>query len=344
MKTRSLMLLAMLLAMSAPAFGQFIEIPISVKIVLDPNSGDRPKNGADPIKDELFYTAARKANEWMASYSRGYRFRIAEIKDIGGPLQDGSSGPSKWFGMNLQTDPNWSAFQNDTMSDKNYLLCTDKVNFYVTTDTNWNTGGACPIPGNKNDEGFMACWGYVNDGPWWIVHETGHFFGLYHTHDDTCGNVGTLADNPSWSSSDIFNAAQKANCMKFNSLSRGAQQRLVDDTYYNVLSYHEAANKDTLENHMTELQLDKHADTANSLRRKFVSGQTHFVSLTGSNSGDGNSGDPYRTILKAVTVAGTTAGDNILLIRAGNYNEKLTITSPVTLRTDRGSIVTIGQE
>lgn len=128
MKTRLLLLSVMLLALSVSAFGQFIEIPISVKIIVAPNSGARPKNGTAEIKDELFYTAARRANEWMDSHSRGYRFKIAEIVNIGGPPQ-GLNGPSKWYNVNPLSA--WATFQSDTKKD-DYLLRADRVNFYVT--------------------------------------------------------------------------------------------------------------------------------------------------------------------------------------------------------------------
>lgn len=134
----------------------------------------------------------------------------------------------------------------------------------------------------------------------------------------------------------------------------------MDDTFFNAMSYHNATPdlsnpgyllKDRLEDRRTEMQLDVATDAANRPgddndgRAKFVSGKTYFVSTTGSNdSGEGlKSASPYRTVWKAVTKTNPAGGD-ILLIRVGSYDERLTISKPVTLRAGRGSVVNIGRK
>lgn len=326
MKIRLLFLLMILLACYSPVLGQTIEIRVSIKVIVD-TTGARPIG----IHDDTLYTAAANANNWMANYWRGYRFRITEVIDIGGPLQGGSNGPSKWFGRDPRNPTDWPVFQNDTQTDSRYLLRSDSVNFYITKGPVTLAGGACPGP----SENGIACYALVNARPYWLVHETGHFFGLCHTFEG-CGILGTLPDKPDWPRDSI---AVNSYGLPYNSLN-SAQKKLVDDTYFNVMSYRIPAPKDSV-NRMTELQLDRHADTANSTRNAFVGGRTQFVSLSGSDAGAGSSTSPYRTVSKAVTAANASGGD-IVLLRPGAYNEILTLTKPVTLRATRTGPVTIG--
>lgn len=330
------------LSLAPTAFAEFIFIDLSIKVIVHPDTGARPTG----VTDAVLQTAVTDANTWMANYQRGYRFRIAEIVEIGGP-PDGLNGPSKWYGEEARDS--WAEFQSDTQNDARYLLRGNSLNFYITMGTVSNTGGACPIPSNPDDaSASMACWGLVNDGPWWLVHEPGHFFGLPHTFagedKSTCtpgdDNISdTLPDSNCWTSRD-----QMANYhygKPYAELNSAARRTLVNDTYYNVMSYHEAANKDTDEDRLTELQLDRWADTANSARASVVSGRTHFVSPSGSPSGTGTSTDPYLSISNAVAAANAAGGD-IILLRPGVYDQTLTIDRPSTLRVARGGPALIG--
>jgi hypothetical protein len=233
------------------AFGQFIDIRVSVKIITDPTTGNRPPG----ITDLMLLSAETNANQWMASYSRGYRFDIREIVNIGGPAQGGATGPSKWYGQDPRGTPEpWNTFQSDTLPEGD-------------------------------------CW----------------------TRDQIAARWPTATTDR------------------------------VDDTFFNVMSYHNAATKDTDENRMTELQLDRHADTANSTRAAFVSGRTRFVSATGNDNNTGLvSTAPKLHVLAAVNSANPAGGD-IILLRPGSYNEQLTLDRPVTLRATRVGPATIGK-
>ena len=114
--------------------------------------------------------------------------------------------------------------------------------------------------------------------------------------------------------------------------------KLVEDTFYNNMSYHPGTNQVRL----TELQLHKWTDFANGARLPVMGGRTRFVSTLGVNSGAGTvSTAPLRTVSYAAGVA--AAGQDILLLRQGSYNEQLTINKALTLRATRNGWATIGQ-
>lgn len=210
-----------------------------------------------------------------------------------------------------------------------------------------DSGGASAIPpGNLN----TAVEIYPDNGSFWILHEMGHFFGLYHTFagenrtncipGDNDGISDTLADSRCWTN--LNQVAQYHFGTNYNSLTNAAQKALVDDVYFNVMSYHEAANKNTVETHLTELQLDVEADHASGDRNAFASGKSYFVSIGGSSGGSGSSTSPLRYPSQAVSKA-SAAGRDIVLLRPGSYNEQLTIDKPVTLRAPRTGWATIGK-
>ena len=346
MNARTFLGLVTLLLAAAASQAQHIYIRVSVKVITDPVTGARPSG----ITDDLFSAAMASANQWMDSFGRGYRFNVTEILNIGGPTQGGASGPSQWYGQDVRGTPEpWQTFQNDINTDPRYLRRTDQVNFYITSGPSSNPGGACPIP--PGEVNLIACMGYVDDGPWWMNHELGHFFGLSHTFGG-CGcpdcsypNSGDdgIADTLPESSCDTQDQiALRSFGLLYASLAT-TQQRQVDDTFFNIMSYHNATTKNQVENVMTELQLDLHADTANSYRRAFVTGTTVFVSPFGFDLFPGTaSGLPKRTVASALTVA-SAAGTDIVLLRPGSYPESLTISQPVTLRATREGPATIGK-
>lgn len=332
-----------LLAGSADA--QIINLRLSVKIIVHPTSGNMPSG----ISAQTLTNAINAANEWMASYWRGYRYQLTEVVAIGGPNEGGSSGPSRWFGKTFRGGTEWTTFYNLAQTNGLYRLRTNQVNIWVATPfaDPGDSGGAMPIPpGEVSTLGGQI---FVDDGAWWVVHELGHFFGLLHTFNgeskDNCtpgddGLTDTLPDSNCWTS--LNQVAQYYFGRNYDALN-DHQKIQVGDVYFNVMSYHEATNKNTLENRLTEQQLDRITDHANGDRHAFATGFTRHVSSTGNN---GNSGllraAPMRTVLNAVNASASGGGD-IVLIQPGNYNETMTINRPVTLRATRAGSATLGK-
>ena len=105
------------------------------------------------------------------------------------------------------------------------------------------------------------------------------------------------------------------------------------------MSYHERFGLADL----SEGQLDRWSDAANSYRRGTVSGSTLNVAIVGSDANSGLiSAAPKRTVASAVQAAQPSGGD-IVLMRPGSYNERLTIRRPIALRATRLGAVTIGR-
>jgi len=358
MKTIRLLQLALGLGLAgagSPLYGQTINLRLSVKIIVHPTSGARPFG----VTATMFTNAVAAANEWMANYWRGYRYQLVEVVEIGGPFQGGADGPSKWFYRDPRSteDGSWQAFQADVKGPL-YLLRNNAVNYYVSSPTDWNTGGAAPFPWEAS-AGWIACWGIVNDGPFWILHECGHFFGLPHTHGG-CGCPSTencsplngywvvdddIADTlPEAAGDNCFTNINLLTLANFNKLYANctpAEQFMAQNTYSNVMSYHEPMNKDALMGRKTELQHDVHTTYANTDRAHAVSGFTRFVSTSGNNANSGlASTAPKRTVLNAV--AASAAVGDIVLLRQGSYNEQLTINKAVTLRATRNGWARIG--
>lgn len=345
------------LLVSLPAAGQTIDLRLSVKIIVNPTTSARPVG----ITPQMFTNAVNAANQWMATYWRGYRYKLVEVADIGGLTQGGTNGPSKWFGRDPRNtdDGMWQSFQSDVQGSSPYQLRTNALNYYVSTATHWNTGGAAPLPWEA--PAWIAAWGIVNSGPFWIVHECGHFYGLSHTHGgcgfpstDGCnllngywvgddGLTDTLKEAAGDSCFTNINQLTLANFNKWFTNCTPAEQTLAMNTFSNVMSYHDPPNKDTLMILLTEQQADLFTTYANTDRAHTLSGFTRFVSLSGNNANSGlNSAAPKRTVLNAVNPSAAGGGD-IVLLRPGNYNEQITVNKPLTLCATRSGWATIGK-
>jgi len=87
-------LAAGLALLSLEAQAQYIWVNLSFKAVRNPANGQRYYAFDEADAD----ASIAKANEWLAQYYRGYRFRrIDPIIEVGG-IGD-YSGPSKWYSV-----------------------------------------------------------------------------------------------------------------------------------------------------------------------------------------------------------------------------------------------------
>jgi hypothetical protein len=157
------------------------------------------------------------------------------------------------------------------------------------------------------------------------------------------------------------------------------QQRQVLDNYYNIMSYQaddddsrdcrlfnpndvicgDAITTGRCRFRLTADQLDRISNRLNNLATAgIVSGRTVFVSKTYSPCSNvsndlpndcpcdqaprhinGAPEIPPTTIAGGLALTGTDANHDVLLVRAGSYDEALTIDQPVTLRATRGAVL-----
>ncbi len=135
------------------------------------------------------------------------------------------------------------------------------------------------------------------------------------------------------------------------SLLPAFEQQLVDDVFFNIMSYYDPPHRNQFVTRMTEGQADRMTDAANGSRHHTVSGYTRQVAPTGSNTlfvGVWNSGtasnQPVQTLSWAVFMGSLTPGDDeIDLLAPAHYNETGTFSTPCTLRASRKGPVVIGQ-
>jgi hypothetical protein len=335
-----LVLLATWLLAHCDAVGQTIELRASVKVILHPTTGARPTG----ITDDRIRESFTNANVWLTRFSRGYRYRLMEIVEIGGPDQGGMSGPSQFFGLDSDAFPD--TFQQIVNADSRFQLRTTQVNLLAWRSFVSQGGGACPTIRNDGlDATRITCRIAFGSDPWTLCHELGHFFGLYHTFGGCECNGCT---DPSSDGDGIADTLREASCFtrdqialenyfNFYTSLTASQQLLVNNTFSNVMSYHAESRENGV---LTPLQLDRVADIANGVRSPFASGRTIFVSTDGSVVNSGLlSTSPKPTIASVTNLA--TAND-IVLLRHGTYPGAITLRRPITLRTPAEGAATIG--
>lgn len=335
MKAISLAALAFLLSV-ATSHAQ-LEWRISVKFILGP-SGQMPAGGGgfgassfaltnnQTVIDNINY-----ANQLLDRNCRGYRFRLTEVQTV--------SGWSGFFNISARDGGNKTMLEavatSNATTRAQFFWRNDAINVYI----NNTSSGYCSFPGGGNVI-FAGATAYDT----LLIHESGHFFSLPHTHDTeqfrngngtacssgcACaqrlgGNDGfsdTPLDNECWSRAEIASG------------NPGTPDALIDNTWLNIMSYHLPQDR------FTTLQLDAMADTSNGARNNVATGHTRFVDrncsplIPNGASVCGAFTGPHPTVTGGVNAA---ANGDIVLIRTGTYIEPGTISKPVTLRSTRG--------
>jgi len=313
---------------------------VSVKFILKPD-GTRPAAG-DIGTTAGFDAEITRGNGILAATGRGYSLQVVEYIDIRPPVPGGQAS-DYWY--NLDARANRQNIENAALADQaTWRWNGNAINIYV----NNSSSGQCSFPGSG---GAITLGNDIGTGT--VLHETGHFFNLKHTHS---GDYSDNSSTPPFSASDLHDGDGLSETANDNpnisnhdqlctalfghvySAATAGERSVVDSAFENVMSYHN-------ENRLLSDQMDIWSDAASSGRRGVCTGRTWFVDHNcGTIISDGSSGcgifnGPYRTVGGGV---GAANNGDIVMIRPGTYAEPMTITKAVTLRATRGP-ATIGQ-
>jgi hypothetical protein len=362
------LLWAALLAPPAAPADPVIYLNVSFKAILDPATGQPAPDMTAHLIDEVF----RFANLKLERYQRGYRLRNVEQTQfitIGGSSH--AHDPSTWYPFQKDANGAWleDEFREEAHTDypAMYRWNFSALNIFVTTGM---SGGFCSkCTGRESDyivtsprqpalpPDFTAEEVFASH----ILHEIGHYVGLSHTHGALCGDqdTGICAATPvpidgdslDSTAPDIASLPGVCDCadtiddlaqlnygLNHSDLDQ-ARRDLIDNSWFNLMSYHERHGFSVL----TDEQLDWWADFARANRGPVVTGQTWFVDgAAGCANPFGTSscvwGGPFPTVADGVEQANDAGGD-IVLIRTGTYTDPGIINKAVTLRANRGSVV-----
>ncbi len=349
-------------AVAAPA--QLIDIRLSFKAVLSPVNAQRSRNFTDAQIDqavarmnEILLLDARR---WVlyTSYSSGevgrtFRFvRVEPVLNIG---QIGDpSGPSRHYSTDFHHPSEGEAWKDQmevaARNDARYSWRGNAVNIYLTDGI---CGGVSSYPEDLDNIIILGgC--SAGDGEQ-LLHELGHYFGLYDTQGRSCRACGvgigyctvpgsdmvpnTLPDLPCWGRDEI---AMNSYGQNYDQLDP-ADRDHVDDTFFNVMS---------LRGNRTRFHYEQMIRWCHAIlgsRQAVTSGRVLFTSAhwdcifqTGAERCDpilATLGGPFASIANGVGAANPAGGDVLMLRGAGvGFTEQLTISKPLTLRVDYGPV------
>ncbi len=350
-------LLALVFAASvdleAPASAQLIW-RTSVKFILDAQ-GNRPTSGVITT-DAQVQAYIDYGNEVLRKTGRGYQMKLETIEEV--------SGASAWFNISASGDGDDTDETSDVKEledavkdslkhgNNTFLFRDDAINIYIVAS---NSQGSCPcFPATDSD--IIVLSQDINPD-WVILHESGHFLDLRHTHDGekfknadgsscalkcACADIrpgddqidDTLPDVSCWTQDQL---SLNAFGIGYTAATAGEQAQ-IDNTFFNIMAKH--GSSPGFRTTLTSDQLDAMTDASNGKRREVASGRTVFVDANapgiapdGSSKG-GFGGGPYKNLGSGIDAAET--GD-IVLIRPGTYTDATRLTKAVTFRATRGN-------
>jgi len=317
-----------LLLVATNARGQ-LEWRVSVKFITT-NNGIMPMNGGwgtDLTNEQAVINNINFANQILDKHGRGYRLRLTEIRRV--------IGWENFYDLPARNSGNKNALESAAKSNPaEFFWRDDAINVYI----NNTRSGICSIPPFGGDAIFIGSQAYDT----LMLHEIGHFFDLFHTHNgesgcvDNCGCGETLEAGDDDSVDDTLPDHECYSREQIAARSPGATDLQIDNVWFNIMSYHPSLDR------FTSSQLDRATDASNAARNQVATGRSWFVDRNaGCFAPNGHShchglAGPFPNIAGGVNAANP---GGIVLIRPGNYNEPQTITKAVTFRATRGTAV-----
>lgn len=324
-----------------------IQIPVSVKIIADPGTGEGPPG----VTSFGIVFAIDNANARLTEYSRGYRLVLVDPVTLVGVLGETARPyPGHYYASSITSLPRLEMESDATANPQLWAWNFGAINIYINHAPGQGFRGLlCSHPESQ----ILVIDDFHAGSERAYIHMLGHYFGLCHTHGCGCncppddcedsesdGISDTLPDGPNWDIDDLAFLNFGADYADLTP----AQQALVDATLNNMMSYRIGGLSCNLisafTDYLTEGQLDRWADVASTTRLSACDGCTFFVQAGAGGLQNGRSIGPFDRVAEGVAAA--TGGGDIVLIRGGTYTETPTISSPVTLRAPRDQVVRIG--
>ncbi len=237
---------------ASPAADGFIWFNVSLKVIVDPATGQAPA----AMNDTLLNNGLGLMNRWLANTWRGYRVRLVDqdanrnFKRIGS-LND-TTGPGKWYLTDLKNDGTKRAeFVAQAQANKTLFGWNDyAINIYMNNgDYSYSGNGIIVTAYNLLLDDLVGtrtgAVGYQVAGN--LLHEIGHFMGLPHTfnsnHDDGFTDTAPdpiLAGYETQNETAIRNSITQYNWSRnYSDPALTADQRTkTDNTANNAMSYY----------------------------------------------------------------------------------------------------------
>jgi hypothetical protein len=313
-----------------------IDIRISVKFIYGPGAMPPvtvPGGGnIDLSSSTAFDAEIAHGNRVLDATGRACRLRVIEYINIQ-PPDPADQFAGFWY--NLDARNNRRVFEQAALASPGVWAWNGNgaLNIYV----NNSSSGSCSFIGTGDSISLGAT--IFTQGT--VLHEIGHFFDLSHTHSftpgppvnecvfgDGDGLAETLPDNGCFTTMDQLSQANYG--MNYAQLN-AAQRQAVDDTWFNVMSYH-------VEARLLPIQMDYWCANANGARHSICGGFTWFVATNGLDpfSNGLSPGQAFATVPWAL--AHVSSANDVILLRGGNYAAPATITTPCTLTASYGPV------
>jgi hypothetical protein len=361
-------LLAVFLCAAVPAAAQEIDVRLSVKFILDSNGNPPSGPNSSPAAVQ---NVIDQANGVLRRWGRGYRYVITESNNV--------VGAGGFYNVVLDSKDNpqvggYYGLEEAARADPVKFYWRDNAtNVFIVNTLFGGNAGAAAIPSAPQDQRgtgqppfykLVVLSVNLPDVNW--LHELGHHNDLIHTFDNDLVADTRPDPNPfqcTVRGGNVLGGTMECGCAtKLQLLNNAAQaggwsQQELDDIRFNSMSYHCGIDFNNVRR--TEGQLDRWADATRRYHRGEVSGATFFVDRNrppGGPAPDGLSTNPYPTVAQGFSAAvaefslpesSAPGSGNVVLVRAGNYNERITLSAPagtiISLRAPRGSVVTIGR-
>jgi len=285
------------------------QVRLSFKFILN-SSGNRPPTGNVNTDAEIIAQVAR-GNEIFANYISEFRFQNVEILDVSGQsafyLSDASAASRDVIRTAAMASPGAFFWRNNA------------INVYITGA---NDSAISKFP--PDNDIIILCQGIFDPT---VAHEAGHSLNLLHIHEgggaDGCSD--TLADDENWTTRDQM--SQNSYGLNYSQLN-AAQKTLVDNTWGNLMSYHDPDNRSVL----TACQMDRQSAQGYTDRTWLLNQVPTYVRIGAPifPFGDMGSWDfPYPTIQDAIN--GGEVNTRALILLNGTFANP---TSVITTDTD----------